>query len=124
MSDETRRYRVLVVDDDEILRKCYIRSLKGCDVVTAASGREAARILAEDDAFDVIVSDFQMPDWDGAQLHWHLSRNQPHLVSKILFVTGSPGEPFFKTCENTVVMKGGAYEHIEELIEEIAQAHG
>jgi CheY-like chemotaxis protein len=118
-----RRYRVLVVDDNDQLRKSYVRSLKGCDVVEACSGREAARILAEDEAFDVIVSDFQMPDWDGAQLHWHLSRKQPHLVSRVLFVTGCPGDPFFGTCDNTVLMKGGSFDYIEELIREIAEVH-
>jgi CheY-like chemotaxis protein len=116
---EDRRYRVLVVDDCEQLRKSYARSLVNCDVVLADDGRSAARILADDEAFDAIVSDFQMPDWDGAQLHWHLSRNQPHLVPRMIFVTGAPGDPFFKTCENVVVMKGGRFEEIEELIAEM-----
>jgi len=119
-----RRYRVLVVDDNDQLRQSYVRGLRDfCDIVQASDGREAARILAEDEAFDVILSDFQMPGWDGAQLHYHLSRKQPHLVSRILFVTGSPGEPFFGTCDNMVLMKGGPYGYIGEIIREIAEAH-
>jgi signal transduction histidine kinase/CheY-like chemotaxis protein len=61
-----RPLRVLVVDDVEPNRKLATAILRrgGHDVTTAASGPEAiARI--EDDSFDVVLMDVQMPGMDG-----------------------------------------------------------
>jgi len=63
--------RILVVDDDECVRFVIWRSLAGqdggCDVVTAASGREALDRLSEGE-FDLIITDLRMPEMDGIQL--------------------------------------------------------
>lgn len=63
-----RNVRVLVVDDEEAIRR-VVRSLLrevDCLVDVAGNGREALRILLEKD-FDVAVVDLQMPDMGGTE---------------------------------------------------------
>ncbi|MGA2891634.1 MAG: response regulator [Xanthobacteraceae bacterium] len=58
--------KVLVVDDDPIVRKSFDRVLsgKGYAVITAASGEEALRRLNEE-KFDLVYSDIRMPGISG-----------------------------------------------------------
>jgi two-component system, sensor histidine kinase and response regulator len=60
---------VLVVDDDATNRDVLSRRLKrqGHDVHTAASGRDALRVLGEAD-FDLVLLDIMMPDMDGYEV--------------------------------------------------------
>jgi two-component system, NtrC family, response regulator AtoC len=61
-----RKIRVLVVDDDSLLRKLVADQLSRAefDAAPAASGREALDILREAD-FDVVLLDIMMPDLSG-----------------------------------------------------------
>jgi CheY-like chemotaxis protein len=65
-----RRGRVLVVDDEEALRRALQRILEhaGYEVVGAANGREAHRWLADTSSIDAIVSDLNMPEMGGLEL--------------------------------------------------------
>jgi DNA-binding response OmpR family regulator len=60
---------VLVVDDDEIVRASLMSLLKrsGYDVACAASGEEALRML-DAASYQVLLTDWQMPDMDGLEL--------------------------------------------------------
>ncbi len=70
----TRPCRVLVTDDEAIVRAQLRRSLelRGYTVVEAADGRAALAILAPateaGDAVDVVILDMTMPDLDGAEV--------------------------------------------------------
>ncbi len=61
--------RVLVVDDSMSSRAMQRAMLRadGFEVVLASDGQEAWRIL-QDDPFDLVVSDIQMPNMDGLEL--------------------------------------------------------
>src|SRR6266852_6067844 len=61
-----RKIRVLVVDDDSLLRKLVTQQLMRADfdAAPAASGREALDILREAD-YDVVLLDIMMPDLSG-----------------------------------------------------------
>ncbi|MDY6864686.1 MAG: response regulator [Halobacteriota archaeon] len=61
------RYRVLVVDDEQITR-ILIESIldrKGYDVITLPSGKDAIKFLEEGKDIDVILLDIMMPEIDG-----------------------------------------------------------
>ena len=62
----TRKIRVLLVDDDPLLRQLVTDqlSLSGFDAVSAASGEEALKAIAETD-YDVVLLDIQMPGLSG-----------------------------------------------------------
>jgi two-component system, cell cycle response regulator len=61
--------RVLVVDDDEVIRAQLVVLLRlaGYDVHAAGSGEEALRILKTTPC-QIILTDWQMPDMDGLSL--------------------------------------------------------
>ena len=81
--------RILVVEDEEILRAVLERfaALRGFTIVAAASGEAALQTL-EHTSFDAIVSDLRMPGMDGAALYAILVRDRPGLAARTVFVTG------------------------------------
>lgn len=62
----SRKTRVLVVDDDSLLRKLVTEQLSRSDfgAASAASAREALDVLRDSD-FDVVLLDIMMPDMSG-----------------------------------------------------------
>ena len=78
----------LVVDDDPAIRRIMERALEadGFRVLVAGDGREALRILGEEDDIAVIVADLQMPRLDGRNLAAHLAEWDS--APPILFVSG------------------------------------
>ena len=81
--------RVLIADDQDSMRTLVARAvaMDGHDIVTAADGAEALEILNRDDgAFDLLLTDIQMPVMDGIALALAAARDFPKL--KILLMTG------------------------------------
>jgi PAS domain S-box-containing protein len=79
--------RILVVEDDPLLRGLVARSLesRGHQVVTARHGPEALE-LARVEPPDLVVTDVILPGLDGEQLVARLRERQPHL--RVLLVSG------------------------------------
>ena len=81
--------RVLIADDETSMRALVARAIAmdGHDTVTAQDGAEALEILTrEDGAFDLLLTDIQMPIMDGIALALSAARDFPDL--KILLMTG------------------------------------
>lgn len=81
--------RVLIADDEESMRTLVARAvaLDGHDIVTAEDGAEALDILIrEAGAFDLLLTDIQMPIMDGIALALTAARDFPQLT--ILLMTG------------------------------------
>jgi len=63
--------RILYVEDEETMRELITHMIKmhiECDLVVVHSGNQAIKLLGNDQNFDVIVSDYQMPEGDGGKL--------------------------------------------------------
>lgn len=86
-----RRPRVLLVDDDPIVREVLAASLDdaGYRVTQATSGPEAMAALAAAERTDVIVSDLTMPGMDGVTLIRKAQEQRPDLPAVLL--TGYAG---------------------------------
>ncbi len=84
------RLRVLLIDDDELLRRCIQRQLGEFEVVTARSALEALGILEQDTDFDVVLSDVMMPGMSGVQLYAACYRRFPTLAPRFVFASGNP----------------------------------
>ncbi len=81
--------RVLVVDDEDALLRVHARALSaaGFRVETALDGATAVGAL-EQNSFDVILSDIDMPGMNGIQL---LERVRAHdLDVPVIMITGAP----------------------------------
>jgi signal transduction histidine kinase len=117
-----RRYRILAVDDEALLLKAYRRMLsEHHDVVLASGGDEALELLANDQQFDVILCDLQMPEISGADVYREVSRRWPGLEQRFIVITGgafSPeGRRFLEEGLVTSVNKPFQLAEILELIE-------
>jgi CheY-like chemotaxis protein len=81
--------RVLIADDEESMRMLVARAIgmDGHTTVTAQDGAEALEILTrEDGAFDLLLTDIQMPVMDGIALALSAVRDFPDVT--ILLMTG------------------------------------
>jgi two-component system, sensor histidine kinase and response regulator len=85
--------RVLVVDDNETNRRVLATRLAhvGYDVALASSGREALvtmrLALAASRGFDLVLSDFQMPDMDGAMLGERINTDPALSHARVVLLT-------------------------------------
>ena len=79
--------KVLVVDDDPVVRKSFDRVLtsKGYAVITAANGEEALRKLSEE-KYDVVYSDIRMPGMSGLEVAEEIKARQPW--TPVVIITG------------------------------------
>ena len=100
------RPRVLFVDDELPLRDVVSRLLgrRGVDVTTAGDAVSAVEIL-RDEPFDLVLTDFQMPDMDGFELLAHVREHYPDLPA--IMMTGHA------SVQHAVqAMAGGAVDYL------------
>lgn len=85
--DSSRKQRILVVDDEQLIAQSLrdILSRAGFDTVCALSGIEAIE-LAEEICPDIVISDVIMPDLDGVQTAIRIRRACPD--ARILLFSG------------------------------------
>ena len=83
-----RRYRVLVVDDEQSIRELVDRVLRdsGYETSVAADAATALALAASVDAFDLLLTDMMMPGMCGDELARHLRLRHPDL--RVLYLTG------------------------------------
>jgi response regulator RpfG family c-di-GMP phosphodiesterase len=86
--DASLPFRLLIVDDDESMRKLMSSVLAGAGVESksASSGHEALRIL-EVERFDAVISDLAMPGMTGIELLNEVRRSHPRTA--FLIVSGA-----------------------------------
>ena len=85
---QVRRKRILLVDDDRIVRECLEAALSGrYEVLVAADGQEGL-VRAERDAPDLIVLDMMMPRRSGFMVLNRL-RQRPGLGPRVVMVTAN-----------------------------------
>ncbi len=82
--------RILLVDDEDMLRRCTVRTLNEFEVVCANSGAEALAILENDSDFDAVLSDVMMPRMSGPELFARCYRDWPRLAQRFVFTSGNP----------------------------------
>lgn len=91
--------RILVVDDDGLLREMLSASLSDRDhaVDTAGDGLEALALL-DRHHYDVILSDLRMPGLDGPALYEALrTMRRPTTMPRVIFMTGNAGGETYST---------------------------
>lgn len=82
--------RILLVDDEPAILNALRRMLPSpWEVVTAANAGEAA-VLLDGSAFDVVITDFNMPDHNGAWLLHRTSAMRPHALRVLMSASQPP----------------------------------
>jgi sigma-B regulation protein RsbU (phosphoserine phosphatase) len=110
MTTETVLTKILVVDDDESVRKLLERILVtwGYGVITAPDGAQAFRLIEENPIY-FVISDWVMPELDGLELCKKIrAANFPYYVYLILLTA--------KTDKNDLIqgMNSGADDFISK----------
>lgn len=92
MSEQLAHPKVLVVDDEPLIRWAVAEVLsdRGYNVVQASDGRGAVSAIAESAPFDVVLLDVRLPDCDDLTLFVRLLALSP--ASRIILMTahGTP----------------------------------
>ena len=83
-----RPQTVLVVDDEELVRKFVERVLReaGYQTASASDGPEALEMAASLEQFDILVTDVMMPQMTGDELGRRIRLSAPGI--KVLYLTG------------------------------------
>jgi len=81
--------RILILDDEPAIAELLgeMLSLLGHTAVLANAPAKALQIL-EDQSFDLILSDFRMPEMNGQQFYEVVSSRFPEMASRFVFLTG------------------------------------
>lgn len=93
--------RVLVIDDDHAMRNlcsCALTS-RNYRVSTAAHGIDALRMI-KGSAYDLIVSDINMPGLDGLSFYAHAMMEYPYLKDRFLFITGNVSDSLQRSLKD------------------------
>ncbi len=100
------RIRVLVVDDEEVVRLGYRRvlSASGFRVMAAGDGHEALDLM-DADSFDVVLLDMKMPGMEGMDVLRAIKERWPR--SEVVVVTGYPSIDNAKEA-----VRLGAYDYL------------
>ena len=98
-SPSERRLRILVVDDDALvlLNTAAMLADLGHETVEAGSGRDAIRILQDQDSIDVMITDYSMPHMTGAELASAVRANWPSV--RVIVASGYSDDAIL---ENTI----------------------
>jgi PAS domain S-box-containing protein len=85
---------ILIIDDEPgiVSALAYLLRRDGFQVDTAVNGRLALEKL-HGQAYDLILCDVRMPELDGPGLYRELEAQLPHLVRRIIFLTGDTLSP-------------------------------
>jgi DNA-binding NtrC family response regulator len=83
------RAKILIVDDEEVVRLSYMRILAPtrCKVHAVWSWTQVAQAMQQD-PFDVVLLDLRMPEMDGISVLRALKQNWPE--SEVIIITGYP----------------------------------
>ena len=100
--------RILIIDDEEKLRKLIARIIglehEALEISEAASVKEAVRLLSSEE-FDVIISDVKLPDGNGVDLVKVIKGRQP--FSEVILLTA------YGNIEDSVkAIQSGAFDYI------------
>lgn len=80
---------ILVVDDEEVVRRSYVRALakEHCSVAAVWNGDDALQVMGLH-PFDVVLLDLRMPGMDGMAVLKTIKETWPE--SEVIVITGYP----------------------------------
>ena len=108
---------ILIVDDEEVVRRSFSRVLDGADCRTesAVDGEEALQALARK-RFDVVLLDQRMPGTDGMAVLKAIKARWPD--SEVVMITGYPN---VETAKEAVRL--GAFDYLAKPVAPDAVIH-
>lgn len=119
------RHRILVIDDEPLIRTAIAMALSDQHVVVEADRGEVALELIGDGAFDVILCDLMMPGLGGCELHGRIKTRHPGLERRIVFVTGgtfvAKVREFLDSVDNLKLFKPFTLDQVSAIVVDAAR---
>src|SRR4026209_27651 len=119
--------RVLVPDDQEHMRELMAEALSadGHTVDPAEDGMAALKLL-DQQTYDLVVSDLQMPQVDGPKLYEDIRKRRPDAVPHFIFIAGEDEAPgyvrFLSDSKVPVVTKPFKLKEFRQLLARVVPA--
>jgi PAS domain S-box-containing protein len=119
----TSRYRILLIDDEPLIRSLVAKLLATRHEVTCVENVPVAlATLHEARAFDLVLCDVMMPGQSGIDFYHTVQGLYPELVPRLAFITGGAFTPqtskFLETAARPVLAKPFTLESLLRFIEE------
>lgn len=90
---ERRRGRILIIDDEPLVRRALVRLLREHEIVEAASGMEGLAQMEEGEPFDAILCDVMMPQLSGLDVYERMQTEHPELTDRLVLMSGGAFDP-------------------------------
>jgi two-component system, NtrC family, sensor kinase len=122
-----RGKRILVVDDEKYILDFFVEVFYAfpMQVDTASNGRAAMEKMQVCE-YDLVITDFKMPQMSGGDLFEWIKENRPHLANRIIFVTGDTvsleTRTFFEDNHSRYLAKPFKIEEVKEVIQQTFEA--
>jgi signal transduction histidine kinase len=103
--------KILVIEDETEVRKSYIDMFGffGYDVQAVSNGHDGLKLINNED-YDIVVTDLNMPGMDGLDVLKYIKKNKPYI--EVIVITG------YATLENAIkAMKVGAYDYFTKPVD-------
>lgn len=112
-SSDPSENKVLVVDDDDAIRRLFMLTLRkaGFPTEEARNGREAVDMIAED-TFACVLLDNHMPEMDGLDVIRALRSNEETLTLPVILVTGAA-----EVSQRVQGLQAGASDYLTKPVE-------
>ena len=114
--------RILIVDDEENIRKLYSAELSadGFQVMTADSGEAAIQTIEEDEP-DLVVLDIRMTERDGLDILGSLKKRNGELPVVLNSAYGTYKDDFNSWLADAYVVKSSDLVELKTKIRELLQ---
>ncbi len=114
--------RALVIDDDkEIVGiEREILETEGFEVNVVHNGLEGLKEIKRN-GYDVIISDFEMPQMKGDELYLEVKKLSKNLEKKIIFISGNVND-FIRSTENRFLAKPFSVDEFREAVKEVTES--
>jgi CheY-like chemotaxis protein len=115
------RRKILIIDDERLVRDALHRVLAGDHDVIATSSGEAGLAALDAGSFDVIICDVMMPGMNGREVHRRVAAQHPGLEHRLVFISGGTFTPeldeFLTTTTNRFLTKPFKLDDVMRAIE-------
>ncbi|HEV7233732.1 MAG TPA: response regulator [Sphingorhabdus sp.] len=116
-ANSERRLKILLVDDEMLVRSGTAMMLDelGHEVTEARSAKEALLLIVDASPFDLVITDYRMPDMDGAAMIAEARKQRPDL--RAVLMTGyDADDPRFDGIDCPNLAKPFGLEELEQAI--------
>jgi DNA-binding response OmpR family regulator len=127
MIDVVDKKRILVVEDEPLIRSLCVRLLtnEGLEVSVAVDGQVAEEML-DKNIYDLCLIDIRTPIIGGKELYQFIRDKHSNLVGGVIFTTGDviggDTQDFLKETGRLFLLKPFAPEELRAIIREILQS--